>query len=475
MTEHPASPRLGLWAVALFLVFGVAAALIVPTDYSVPRPTPPDEGAHIGFIQYLGDHLHLPVFSAQSTYEAHQPPLYYWSATPVYWIIRLVSGPAPGAPSGAGLIICLRLWSVLLAAPGVWIAWLLGRRLFPQSPLLSLAPALCLALWPGRTLMLSAVTNDGLAEALCLLSFYLCVVILQEGLTSRRAGYLGVAWALALLTKSTSMALGPIVLLTIVMASRTDDEAQQQRQQQEALKALLIIAGLVAGIAGWWFVRNQLLYGDPMAAEIFNRLFKIDRATPEYFLKFMSGGAYYVMVVINTALSFWGVYGQANVWSPEWYYVLGFLIWALALVGLLRERLAPVRAASSRDQSGKTPAVGAASSRDRSRQDAARPGVEGDWRRQVWILAWLLFATVLVLFLRFNTEFYQAQARYLFAANGPIALLMVLGLWDLDRSRWGVRAVVLALALMLIMSIWSVFGFSALVAAYNPPPFLGSM
>jgi len=28
---------------------------------------------------------------------------------------------------------------------------------------------------------------------------------------------------------------------------------------------------------------------------------------------------------------------------------------------------------------------------------------------------------------------------------------------------------------MLVMSLWSVAGFSALVAAHNPPPFVGSM
>ena len=34
--------RLGLLPVGLFLIFGIAAALIVPSDSTVPRSTPPD-------------------------------------------------------------------------------------------------------------------------------------------------------------------------------------------------------------------------------------------------------------------------------------------------------------------------------------------------------------------------------------------------------------------------------------------------
>jgi len=433
--------KLGLVPVAVFLVFGIAAAVIVPSDYIAdPRPTPPDEGAHLGYIAYLVDHLSLPLFrSADDNYEAHQPPLYYLSATGAYLAHR------SGDPRQ--LTLSVRLWSVMIAAWGVWVAWLIGRRVFAHDALLALAPALFLALWPGRTLILAAVTNDGLAELLCLLTFLGCVVILQDGLTHRRAAGIGLAFSLALLAKSTSMSLAPVVLLAVVMAaSREKPETDRSARNKQAITALLIIGGIVLALAGWWFVRNQLLYGDPLAAKAFDTLFKKDRATPEYFFRLgLSGGAYFMLVVMNTALSFWGVYGQANVWSPQWYYLLGFLVWLLTLGGLLRQRFAPV---------------------GDDEHDTL-------WRRQVYVLAWLLFAVVVTFFLRFNTEFYQAQARYLFAANGPIALLTVLGLWNLDRGKLGKGAVVVALGVLLIMSVWSVFGYGALAAAHYPPPFIG--
>ncbi|MCE5240607.1 glycosyltransferase family 39 protein [bacterium] len=475
MTASRPPLKLGLLPVAVFVIFGTIAALVVPTNYSDPRPTPPDEACHAGYVIWLARHHTLPVFlSANDNYEAHQPPLYYLSALPSLAVQELLSGQT-ATEATYGPVVALRLWSVLVAAAGVWLAWLLGRRVFAQSRFLALAPALLLALWPGRTLILSAVTNDGLAEALCLLTFLLCAVIVEEGLTTRRAAWLGLSWALALMSKSTSLALAPVVLLAVVMAVSRREQSDEERATatRQALTALAIIAAVVVVVAGWWFVRNQIIYGDPLAAAVFNRLFKVDRATPEYFFKLgLSGGAYFSLVVMNTALSFWGVYGQANVWSPAWYYLLGFLVWLLVLAGLVRQRVRPVEVGEGSPE----PSPARSGGKRSPRRAQESPSVAApDWRRQVWTLAWILLVVVVVFFLRFNTEFYQAQARYLFTANGPLALLTVLGLWDVGRRRAGQWAVALALVVVLAMALWSVCGYGALVAAHYPPPFVGSM
>jgi len=475
MTASRPPLKLGLLPVGVLLVFGGIAALVVPMDYSNPRPTPPDEACHAGYVIWLARHHTLPVFlSANDNYEAHQPPLYYLSALPALAVQGFLSGQT-ATEATHGPVVALRLWSVLVAAAGVWLAWLLGRRMFAHSRFLALAPALLLALWPGRTLIVSAVTNDGLAEAFCLLTFLLCAVILEDGLTARRAAWLGLSWALALMCKSTSLALAPVVLLAVVMAVSRGEQTGEQRAAatRQALGALAIIAAVVVVVAGWWFVRNQLVYGDPLAAAVFNRLFKVDRATPEYFLKLgLSGGAYFSLVVMHTALSFWGVYGQANVWSPAWYYLLGFLIWLLALAGLVRQRVQPVEVGEGSPEPRPARSGGKGG---KPRPQKPPPAAAPDWRRQVWTLGWILLVVVVVFFLRFNTEFYQARARYLFTANGPIALLMVLGLWDVGRGRTGRWAVALALVVVLVMALWSVCGYGALVAAHYPPPFVGSM
>ncbi len=503
MRHRPLPLSLGLMPVALYVCFGIAAAFIVPCDYTIPRPTPPDEGAHLAYIAYLAEQRHLPIFrSPNDNYEAHQPPLYYLSAIPAYCLGIKVFSSEEQQP----LIKVIRMWSVLIAAFGVWLMWLLGRRVFGPKSWLALAPASFMALWPGRTMIVSAITNDGLAEALCVWTFLLCLVILQEGLTHKRAAHIGIVWSLALITKSTALALGPVVGLALVMGATNEENKQNT---SGALARQIGRAGLIVGlficvVAGWWFVRNQLLYGDPLAARAFHQLFKQDRATPEYFISQLglSGSAYFLLVVVHTLFSFWGVYGQANVWNPESYYLLGFGIWLGALAGFVRQIIWPQRteiiygetkseafvpdycqekengkrkfAPSLRKNSSKGPQQRKAREKRALVAEVLLPK-QPSWRPRFLILSWLLIIIVIVLFLRFNTEFYQAQARYLFAANGPIVIWIVWGLWSLDRRFWGQGAVGLTLAMLLGMSIWSVWGYNALVAAHYPPPFFGSL
>lgn len=467
--------RLGWLPVALFLLLGLEAALVVPSDYGTdPRPTPPDEGPHLGYIEYLATHWRLPVFySSSDNYEAHQPPLYYVSCLPFYLAARYAF-PGPTAGLSRPGIVLVRVWTVLLAALTVWLGWLLGRRLFGADSIVALGPPAFLAVWPGRLMIVSAVTNDSVAEALCLLVFLLCVAVLQEGYSPRRMLVLGLALALAMLAKSTSMAMAPVVLLALVMrfGSRRAQALDPQAGRQLAASLAIVVACVVL-VAGWWFGRNQVLYGDPLAAEAFERLFSKDRATPAYFLeRGVSGTAYYLLVAVNTALSFWGVYGQANVYNPSWYYVLGFAVWTAALVGGVWRR-----GSDRRRPPTPTPPLATRSGRKAGKNAPQRDPAEGsaapDWRGEAWVLVWVLLVLVVALFLRFNVAFYQAQARYLFAASGSIAVLTTLGLARLtapERQPWGL---VLGLVVVLFMALWSVVGFASLVAAHYPPPLIG--
>lgn len=467
--------KLGLLPVAVFLLLGLGAALVVPSDYGTnPRPTPPDEGPHLGYIEYLATHWRLPVFySSSDNYEAHQPPLYYLSCLPAYLAARTVF-PGPTAGLSRWGIVVVRFWTVLLAASTVWSGWLLGRRLFGADNLLALGPPSFLAVWPGRLMIVSAVTNDSLAEALCLLAFLLCVAVLQEGYSARRILLLGLVLALAMLTKSTAMAMAPVVLLSLVMrfGSRQAQALDPQAGRQLA-RSLALVGACVVLVAGWWFARNQVLYGDPLAAQAFERLFSKDRATPAYFLeRGISGTAYYLLVAFNTALSFWGVYGQANVFNPGWYYVLGFGLWTAAVVGGLWRRNAHRRRESRPSPPPPNrPWRKAGQGAPRSEPTLGSP--EPDWGGQAWVLVWVLLALVVALFLRFNVAFYQAQARYLFAASGSIAAVTTLGLARLtapERWPWGLA---IGLAVVLFMALWSVLGFEAVVAAHYPPPLIG--
>jgi hypothetical protein len=182
---------------------------------------------------------------------------------------------------------------------------------------------------------------------------------------------------------------------------------------------------VVLVLSGWWFGRNQALYGDPLAQKAFDWYFS-DTPTWELFrdqFGFTYGRYLYTKVYRTSFASFWGAFGHLNPDRPElfmgaigrgypprsWLYpILGWALIASVAGGvlhLLRRRLA-----------------GAELPPDQ----LARAGVVA-----------LHVVFVFAAFLRFNATYFQAQGRYLFPAIGGIALALAAG-W-LEWGRWGVK------------------------------------
>lgn len=448
--------------IAAYLLFGLALAWTMPwshLDARWPeqlraRYSPPDEGAHFGYVEFLADQRAFPVFDdPDGLYEAHQPPLYYLSCVPAFLIGRALS-PVVGLPQPHDLpLLLMRCWSVLIGAAGVYAVYLLGLLLFGGHRTAALLAAGLAALLPMHWVNLSGVTNDGLAELLVTLSFIWAVRIAREP-SLRDCVTLGVLTGLSLMVKSNTLFLFIVAGAAMVIALRRRED--QAAATAELLRGYAAFAGVALVICGGWWVRNQLLYGDPLAHGVFIDLFLKDRATPEYFLQQgMSGAGYLLMVAWGTALSFWGVFGQANVYMPEWFYLCGWLMSAAVLIGLIRAGIG-----------GGAPWAG---------------------NRGQWLVALVGIALIVAFYLRFNMIFYQVQARYLFTGIGPLAALMAagwLGLWGVGRlvTKDGADGGEGAGALPLPASVlwWGVLGLLAVTAlvllrpgcAVLPLPFL---
>jgi 4-amino-4-deoxy-L-arabinose transferase-like glycosyltransferase len=416
---------------AAYLLAAVCVAVIVPDSSGTePRLIPPDEPAHWCFIRDLAQGKGLPVFhSGSDNYEAHQPPLYYLAATWCYWL------------GGEHSTLLCRLFSAVLGALTLLVAWQASRYLLGEDPWPRLAAVGALALIPGRFFILGSVSNDSAFELCSALTIWQSLAAVHRGLDLRRAALLGLCLALALLAKTSALVLLPIVGLAVLMAAQRPDGIFGRRELLGALAHAGIVIATVAILWGWWVARNVHLYGEPLVTNTFTRIFIKDRATPEFFLsRGITWSGYFTLVAWQTQMSLWGVFGQATVYMPSLYYRIGYALEALTVIGLL---VALVRAAR-----GKEPPVSAATAS--------------------WLLVVLLGLLTLATFLRFNTVFYQAQARYFLGVSVPLAALLAAGMCSLAPHRS--RAIALGLiAVFAVLALWAIIAHATGAYTFMPP------
>ena len=70
---------------------------------------------------------------------------------------------------------------------------------------------------------------------------------------------MGLLLGFAVLTKTTALGLVPFALATLVIVGRRDSK------RSPAFAAALGLFVVFVALTGWWFVRNLILYGDPLA------------------------------------------------------------------------------------------------------------------------------------------------------------------------------------------------------------------
>jgi hypothetical protein len=338
----------GILAILLaFLILGGVYGTITPIFEKA------DEIQHYFHVKYIADRKGLPVLAPQSeelyAQEGGQPSLYYLLGAAVsFWINTddaeelLDYNPFVnlGVPSrdgnknivlhtlqegfpyrGATLAVrLLRCVSVLFGAVTVLVTYWLALETFAGRKAVALGAAAITAFNPQFIFTTSAVNNDGLLTALCTLALLLCVLLIGRGPSVRRYVGLGVVVGLAALTKLTGLGLLVLVFVSLIVVAR-------RCSLRESIRGGAIVLGLVVLLAGWWYVRNWALYGDPTAMNMF---FNALGGTPgrEFTLSTL------VRELEGFKLSYWAVFGWFNVLASTWVYRFFDLVTLLGILGL---------------------------------------------------------------------------------------------------------------------------------------------
>jgi len=231
---------------AAALLSGILLRISMATTYDVQRGF--DYNGHWPYIGYLVRFHALPPLDL--TAATYHPPLYYLLASiPISW------GLAPGALG----------WLAALMGIGRLVVVAIGlERWLPESRLARVVALFLAAILPVGVQLDGMVTNETLSTLLAALA----IVSAPAAIEGVRAGrvkpmaWLGLWLGLGLVTKISTTAL-----VLAVIAALALDAGRVPRPRWPVLRArwkpVAAGAAIVVALSGWFFVRNQVLYGLP--------------------------------------------------------------------------------------------------------------------------------------------------------------------------------------------------------------------
>ncbi|MCZ7544142.1 MAG: glycosyltransferase family 39 protein [Anaerolineae bacterium] len=223
--------------------------------------------------------------------------------------------------------------TTLWGAAAVWATYLIGLEVFGNRAI-AVGGTAFLAFNPQFLYLSGAVNNDVPAAAAGAVVLLLSVRVVARGLDARRAAWLGLAYGVALLTKTHLLPMIGVIGLALLLA------AWRRRAWRQALRALGIVLGVAALVSGWWFVRNAVLYGEPTGFVRVTEIWGVRDPRASLTLALME------LPFAWTTL--WGRFGYGQVPLPGALYTLMAVVGVAGLVGLALYALRRATAVASR-------------------------------------------------------------------------------------------------------------------------------
>ena len=454
-TQAGKSVRHLLALIVLLAAFPTLAAwysVVIPPGEGV------DETPHFDYARYVKEHGALPI--QPRTLEqgvqvrmGHHPPLYYilgsiaisWVDTSDFaqafrpnphfvwaenngsngWNVMLHFGQDRFPWKGSVLAMhVLRLMTVSLGAVALYAIYRATQLLFPDHAWAPLGATALIGFNPSFIFMSSTVHHDTLQTAIFALVTWWALRFLSGPERKYDAWLGGGLVGAALLTKLSGLALVPVVGLALCL------RAWRQRDWRRLLPQVLSLAVAAALIAGWWFVRNQWLYGDPLGWRMFLNIHRHMVRPGPY-----TWNAFTHEFLGQIGRTFWGAFGYMHITFPE---ITKYLWWLTGLaglgliVGLLRNQFA----------------------------------MRTLWPE--WTVALAIFLLLLASFVRFSMATVGAgHGRYLFPAGASIGALLIAGLSGLVGRRHHYATSILVTVGMIAYAVW--LPLKLVLPKYAPP------
>ena len=312
-------------------------------NYFNPLWCSPDEERHFGYCEYIAQKGRLPAYTTDpeqySLNMGFHPPLYYFLTS--FFCAKdtiqlkdiLVINDAPGYQkivhprTDSGLMYpekvrsaySIRFFSIILSSITLFLIYRLALTVLPGETAFAAACALFVATIPQFQQVSSSISNQSLMM-LTSTAFITCLVHYVNCPEKRRwkAGA-GFFLGMCFLTRSASVLFIPLTLCAVIWV--------WFRNRKKALSDGILILGIGFVIAGWWYVRNYIVYRDPLLSKAF--MFH----QPWISQKVPFTLDYFLTVLYKTYTSFFGALGSTQIHIPPIQNAVYGLLLVLAAMG----------------------------------------------------------------------------------------------------------------------------------------------
>lgn len=335
--------KLGRRALSPFPILLLAFSMLVMMhNVTTPVFEAPDEVWHYNYVRWLAEGHGLPSMENDKSgahQEVAQPPLYYALAAlltkpfpdddlhNLFWGNPGFGYQAPGpSPDNKNMLIHTSIeglpWKGAVATVhatrmttlifGIWTLvalWYLSLDVFRNRKSALICVSL-VAFHPQFVFICSIVSNDTATAALCTTALWSIVRAARRNLGITEVIIAGLTIGAAILCKTSALLLIPLGGITLLYFA-----LQIKLAPAKIIQRLAIFGGCVLLAGSWWYVRNAILYNDPIGITS-----HIDtpwgRTAPVSYWQLMSE----IPLLLR---SFWAAYGWGHItWSNGFYYVL---------------------------------------------------------------------------------------------------------------------------------------------------------
>lgn len=425
------------WNVRWELLF-LAAVFVFYTAWAVIQPfnASPDEQMRYQVVEYIRSHGTLPHGADPEIRNEMWGTSYGFNPVTTYILGAAFSRIVEiFTENETALLIAARMVNVLLGVGMAFFVLRLGKMLFQKEAARFFAALVCFL--PGTAFLFSYINTDGLAVFSTAWILYCWGRTLKEGWTGRLCVQLAAAMSVCAL--SYYNAYGYLLCSALFFAGSILLGQKKRWDFRQLFAKGFLILGLVLLFAGWWFIRNAILYdGDILGMKTSSHYAQIyaleefkpsNRATPVRLgmrvrdMLLWVPGKWEHNWLITVAFSFVGTFGKMDIFMPELWSKLYLLVFAVGLLGMVlyvRRQFFLARLQKSveiqRDEDGKTITVTVRKNRVWNRENLMR----------LLMIPAIVIPVILLVSYAYASDF-QAQGRYLMPMLLPFMYFVTLG------------------------------------------------